>query len=177
MARGGHNKIDREALKRGLLTLAEEIGQTPTRSQMNNRGPYSGSAYRCEFGSWNEALESVGLSKNRPSDPETAIRECPNCGSKNLCLVSKVCDQERVFCDIECKSEWQESNYMGSGNPAYNSETVQCEWCETTFKRRQSVVRDNNFCGRECYGRWRAKHYTGENSSLWAGGSDLTTCE
>lgn len=78
---------------------------------------------------------------------------------------------------MDCKSEWQKRNYRGSGNPAYNSETVQGDWCETAFERRKSVVRDNNFCSRECYGRWRAKHYTGENSSLWRGGSDLTACE
>ncbi|MFC6723004.1 homing endonuclease associated repeat-containing protein [Halobium palmae] len=56
--------IPREELLEALREFADEIGETPTRTQMNESGPYSSMPYYREFGSWNAALEAAGLDVN-----------------------------------------------------------------------------------------------------------------
>jgi hypothetical protein len=61
----------RETLIADLLAFAEELGETPTRTQMNERGPHSQTPYYTEFGSWNDALRSAGLTTNHENDVPT----------------------------------------------------------------------------------------------------------
>lgn len=65
LEREGRNRgIAREDLLEGLRTFAAEIGEAPTREQMNADGPYSSMPYYREFDSWNDALEAAGLDPN-----------------------------------------------------------------------------------------------------------------
>jgi hypothetical protein len=47
-----------------LQRLADELGEAPGKSQMNERGAYSAKTYQNRFGSWNAAVEAAGLEPN-----------------------------------------------------------------------------------------------------------------
>ena len=47
-----------------LIQFADELGRTPTKPEMNKKGPYAATTYLRKFGSWNEALEQAGLQIN-----------------------------------------------------------------------------------------------------------------
>lgn len=56
-----------------LRAFADTLGETPTKAQMNDRGPHSTTPYYTAFGSWNDALEAAGLEpnhRNNVSDEE-----------------------------------------------------------------------------------------------------------
>jgi hypothetical protein len=53
--------ISREDLIDELHRLAEGLGESPGKREMNELGEYSYSAYRNEFGTWNKALLEAGL--------------------------------------------------------------------------------------------------------------------
>lgn len=53
-----------------LQALAIKLGETPTATQMDERGPRWRSVYQDRFGSWNEALEAAGLEPNQQHRPE-----------------------------------------------------------------------------------------------------------
>jgi len=56
--------ISRDALLDALEALADDLGETPTRKDMNDRGRYSHQPYYTEFGSWNDALDAAGFDPN-----------------------------------------------------------------------------------------------------------------
>jgi hypothetical protein len=60
--------IDREMLLEALTDFAAELRETPTRTQMNDVGPYSQTLYYREFGSWNAVLGAAGLSTNHENE-------------------------------------------------------------------------------------------------------------
>ncbi|ELY99594.1 homing endonuclease associated repeat-containing protein [Natrialba aegyptia] len=77
---GGQSPIGREVLKTELRRFAEELGRPPTREEMNADGAYSATAYRNEFGSWCDAIRSIGhnpVQERRVPDEELlkAIRD------------------------------------------------------------------------------------------------------
>lgn len=47
-----------------LRDFADELGKTPTRTEMNEQGPHSSTPYYNRWGSWNDALEAAGLDPN-----------------------------------------------------------------------------------------------------------------
>ncbi|WP_394295361.1 homing endonuclease associated repeat-containing protein [Haloferax sulfurifontis] len=55
----------REDLLDALHRLAEELGETPTTTEMNDQGEYWASQYQNEFGGWNEALREAGFEPNQ----------------------------------------------------------------------------------------------------------------
>ena len=44
-----------------LRAFAEELGRTPTMTEMNEQGPYSAQTYYHRFGSWTDALQEAGV--------------------------------------------------------------------------------------------------------------------
>ncbi|MFC5972062.1 homing endonuclease associated repeat-containing protein [Halomarina salina] len=68
--------ISADELIEALCELAEEVGGTPTRTQMNEQGRYSGQPYYTKFGSWNDALKAAGMGPNhRNTVPEEELIE------------------------------------------------------------------------------------------------------
>lgn len=66
----------REDLLNALRRLADALGRTPARAQMQEHGDYSYGPYYDEFGSWNAALEAAGLALNERAEvPKADIRE------------------------------------------------------------------------------------------------------
>ena len=58
------SQIPRDDLLDALSDLADALGVTPTRSQMDESGRYSHRPYYTEFGSWNDALRAAGFEPN-----------------------------------------------------------------------------------------------------------------
>ena len=56
--------ISDEDLINEIQRLADELGKTPTESDMDVLGTYGITTYYRRFGSWNEALDEAGLEKN-----------------------------------------------------------------------------------------------------------------
>jgi len=68
-AKGGHKrghqiKISHEELQAELRRLAEVSGRTPTTEMMDEQGSYSAACVKLRFGSWGDALRSIGLTPN-----------------------------------------------------------------------------------------------------------------
>lgn len=68
--KGGHKRghdleVTPEAIQSELRRLAEETGRVPTTQLMDGRGAYSASCVTSKFGSWGDALRSVGLTPNQ----------------------------------------------------------------------------------------------------------------
>ena len=57
---GGQTSIGRDELQNEIQRFTEELGRPPTRDEMDADGAYSTTAYRNEFGSWCNAIRSVG---------------------------------------------------------------------------------------------------------------------
>jgi len=57
-------EIGREKLIDDLRELAQEIERTPRKHDVEEKAPHSPSAYRSEFGSWNDALRVAGFNPN-----------------------------------------------------------------------------------------------------------------
>lgn len=71
----GPPPIPREDLLDEIRRLADDLGRTPTKRDMNDLGAYSGRLYFDRFDSWNAAVEEAGLEPNPqrargPSDEE-----------------------------------------------------------------------------------------------------------
>ncbi|PSQ39473.1 hypothetical protein BRD13_02840 [Halobacteriales archaeon SW_5_70_135] len=61
-------RIPRDDLLDALSALADRVGGTPTRAQMDESGRYSHQPYYTEFGSWNDALRAAGFDPNHEND-------------------------------------------------------------------------------------------------------------
>jgi hypothetical protein len=171
-----HNKISREELIKGLRSFATKRDSTPTRDEMNGPGPYSGSAYQREFGSWNKALKAAGLALNQPTDAEETDVDCEWCGTEMIREVAQIQDQNHVFCCRYCKARFQESDeWGGTDHPLSNRVEIECANCGQTLRRKPSHVetRDRCFCGFGCMGDWMAENQTGDNNPRWKGGGRL----
>lgn len=64
--------VSREALRTELEDLAARLDKRPTRKNMDTDGEYAASTYAKRFGSWSEALETVGLPRQPTTRIETA---------------------------------------------------------------------------------------------------------
>ncbi|MFD1512530.1 homing endonuclease associated repeat-containing protein [Halomarina rubra] len=56
--------IPEEDLIEALRELADELGKTPTQTEMNESGEFSYRPYYTQFGGWNDALAAAGMSPN-----------------------------------------------------------------------------------------------------------------
>lgn len=67
-ARSGHSRfahgvsqgITEKELSQELLRLSTQLDKTPTADEMRELGEFSVRTYQNHFGSWNEAIETVG---------------------------------------------------------------------------------------------------------------------
>jgi hypothetical protein len=71
---GNQNKISDKQLLQALRDFAEELGKTPTYTEMDNKGPHSGYTYESRFGKWNNALREAGLEVNWNISDEKALQ-------------------------------------------------------------------------------------------------------
>lgn len=60
--------FSRDELIELLRTFARDLGDTPTRTEMNDDGPVSSTPYYTEFDSWTAALQAAGLEPSHRND-------------------------------------------------------------------------------------------------------------
>jgi DNA-binding protein H-NS len=77
-------EISREALIEELLRLAEKLEKSPGKREMDEVGKYSYTAYRNEFGTWNEALLEAGLEPNTKEIPREDLLQALEDLAENL---------------------------------------------------------------------------------------------
>lgn len=66
-------RIPEEDLLEELSRLADELGHSPSVTEMRQAGKFSEYPYYDRFGSWNGALEAAGLPKNRDIPEEELL--------------------------------------------------------------------------------------------------------
>jgi 5-methylcytosine-specific restriction endonuclease McrA len=175
--RGGQNKIEREDLIDELQRLGNEVGGTPTREDMQEKGKYAEQPYRTEFGDWSTALLEAGYDYdelNRPgSDVADRVTiECTTCGAEQERLRSQLKNQRNVFCSTDCLHEWRSTEFTGDDHPLTDYVEVECDACGETKREIPSVaaVREYNFCDYDCFGDWASENRSGEDAPAWEGG-------
>lgn len=63
-----HHGVSDDRLLDDLRSFAVRLGRAPTTTEMNADGPWSAGTYQNHFGTWNGALEEVGIEPNRRYD-------------------------------------------------------------------------------------------------------------
>jgi hypothetical protein len=94
-------------LIRALRAFADELGKPPTRTAMNEDGPYSSQPYYREFGGWNDALAAAGLGTNHRNDvPEAEL-------VAELQRLDEKLDRVPRFEDMEERGAFSGYTYLG----------------------------------------------------------------
>jgi hypothetical protein len=98
--------LSRATLIESLRSFAAAIGETPTRTRMNDEGPYSAQPYYRAFGSWNDALRAAGLAPNHENDvpDERLVRE--------LRRLDGELDRVPRFEDVAARGAFSPSTYV-----------------------------------------------------------------
>jgi len=64
-------KIQSDTLLQQMREFAEEIGHTPSQTEMKAKGPHSAQVYHNRFGTYGEAVRAAGLEPNRYTESVT----------------------------------------------------------------------------------------------------------
>ncbi len=87
--------------------------------------------------------------------------------------------QERHFCDMKCRGEWQ-ATQTGPNANAYKGTMVQvpCSHCGQVVERDPSKVNrnDNFFCSIECWNEWRSTNFLNEGNPNFSTPAIETKC-
>ncbi|WP_336000202.1 homing endonuclease associated repeat-containing protein [Halorientalis halophila] len=75
-----HNRISEKQLISELNKLSDELGHTPSQSDMNDDGAYSATTYGTRFGSWSAALKIADLEPQK-AGLDVQISEKDVCGA------------------------------------------------------------------------------------------------
>lgn len=100
-------------------------------------------------------------------------RVCEECGEKYQ-TESGYADQSR-FCSRECWNSWQKGrskpSLSGENNPSWKGGkvTLECEWCDDSYKIDPHAADESRFCSQECHGAWQKANLTGEKHHNWKG--------
>lgn len=145
--------IERAALLDALQDLANELGKTPTQSEVEELGKYSVGAYYAKFGSLNNAKEELGLELNKENNTDRIEVVCEHCGEEVERLPSQIKENQHTYCSRECHYEHKEERYSGAGNPRYNKTEVSCDCCGDTILRAkwEKERYERNYC-EDCWG-------------------------
>jgi len=63
--KGPTRKLSKQELLADLTEFGSKIGHTPTYKEMDCRGPHAAKTYVRRFDSWNDAVQQVGLERNK----------------------------------------------------------------------------------------------------------------
>jgi 5-methylcytosine-specific restriction endonuclease McrA len=81
-------------------------------------------------------------------------------------------EDQRKFCSVECKGEFQSSEWSEKHHPRWDGGNVEveCEWCGGVYSVAPHREDSTRFCSRSCFGSWKSESWSGEGSPLWDGG-------
>lgn len=84
------------------------------------------------------------------------VVECAECGSDIRRKRHEVKNNERSFCNFDCRTSFLEDN-TGENHPNYIEDKRPCEVCGEIVDRPPSNYKDHVFCSRECYQNWSGR--------------------
>lgn len=140
-----------------LRDLADDLGKSPTQTEINEHTPHTHKTYYRRFdGGLSEAKARAGLKLNQPGDRATT--PCENCGAELVRLQSNIAGKENVFCDDDCVGEYRRENYDPEQDPRNKQKEVECRACgEGIYRPRYKVEKHTNFYCSDCWGNATVK--------------------
>lgn len=80
--------------------------------------------------------------------------------------------EQRRFCSMTCKGEFQESEWVDEDHPRWDGGdvTVTCEWCNEEYEVAPHKETSSRFCSRDCFGLWKSHEWARDGSPVWKGG-------
>lgn len=129
------SRVSRESLISDLKETTEQLGETPTLSDITTHAKHAIDTYYRRFESYQEAVREAGLSPNQQS----VEIQCANCGQARTRAASLA--DNRNFCDQECYFEWTRDGGLADDNnrkPEYGS-----NW---PHQRKKARERDDFTC-------------------------------
>lgn len=145
-----------------LQRLAEELGETPSLTQMDEYGEFAGGTYYNYFDSWNGALKEAGLEPKHEYGNHVE-KVCEVCGDEFEVIPSY---SNKRFCGTACFAEHRRGNYTGQDHWAYVERvSVECYVCgdEKQVTPWMKDNRERHFCDIDCF-----KSVSGEDHWCWS---------
>jgi len=145
--------ISNEQLIKDLQQFAERLGKTPTHAEMNNSGPWSGTAYEKHFGLWNEALEAADLKINRLGPAELAGTGEEAYGAGYTAARDAVLERDKYKCRVCEKTDQLHCHHIkprrtfddvSKSNTKDNLITL-CASCHQTFEGKWQDANPDEF--------------------------------
>jgi len=165
-------KIPMDELIQAFHDDVERFGYVPGREEQNKNGTYTGATYANRFGSWNEALKTLGYAiKKHHGYIEV---ECYNCGKSIQKEHNQIKNANHNFCSQRCVhqakvtencdycGEQFEQSYTNAGKQkGYCSDECrslsrlalfQCDNCGDLFKSDKNTRKlySSNYCSEQC---------------------------
>jgi hypothetical protein len=106
--------------------------------------------------------------------------ECSQCSATIKRHPSKATTDE-VFCNHQCRANWESENCTGENHPRYNRVEYECDWCGEVVEKTPSTIErnENNFCSKVCSASWKENSEQWEENThpCWDGGKDEYECD
>lgn len=130
---------------------------------------------RCPSGSDGNNYCSDGCFNNHQSDIKSNRVEvpCSFCGELLQRKPSVSEENERLFCDQNCYSNWQSEHRVGEKHHQYDSVTSECANCGDDVTRPKSKIEavEHVFCSDSCHYEFKPKYVpTGQDHPQWKEG-------
>lgn len=180
----GEKKLSDETLLDDLRRVADEVDRSPPVMVYDKHGNHNSKTLKRRFDNWSNVLEAAGLDPTEHSrnweDNEseqfgknygTVSVECSYCGETLKRKPNVARDQDRFFCDYDCKGSFM-SDQTGETARSWDGGkvTIQCESCGKNRRVKPAEVDESRFCTQSCMIEWRSEHFSGENHPRWKGG-------
>jgi len=105
---------------------------------------------------------------------------CSYCNKTFKVIPSRIQSFENIFCNHDCKAQWQKENLIGKENPNYRGglQKVECPICGKMKEWKVCVANNGQtrYCSMECKNKGHALNILGENAPSWKGGSLDVNC-
>lgn len=141
-------------LLQSLESLADQLGRSPTQSDINEHSEHSHKTYYRKFdGGLEEAKRRLGLEHYDQLSKTRFTVNCANCGTEVEKTPSELAASDFHYCSQECHYEHKKERYSGRGNPQSTLEKVPCESCGEMIDRPQWKREKNekHYCS-DCWG-------------------------
>lgn len=149
-----HQSISQEELLAALESLADELGRSPSQSDINEHSDHSHKTFYRKFdGGLREAKERVGLEHYEQPSKNRITVSCEHCDTKIERTPSEIKANNYTYCSQDCLNAHKEELYSGRGNPQSTLATVTCDACGTEIDRPKWKREKNerHYCT-DCWG-------------------------
>lgn len=167
-----HQSTSQEELLTALESLAEELGRSPSQSDINEYSKHSHKTFYRKFeGGLEEAKEQVGLKHYEKPSKNRITVQCENCGQDIERTPSELKDNNYNYCSQDCLSEHKQELYSGRGNPQSTLATLPCDACGEEIDRPKWKREKNerHYCS-DCWGSAKVMiecEQCGETEPVW----------